>query len=138
MKKYYRLRKDLPTFDKGELFYMDNRGSLIRLEDNLMAYFCTTVAKFPNILEEWFEPTHPPIRDEKTRELFIGYLENHPNERFFQAVRNFTRRYLNTKGAGVGRPFIIASDLPPKDLYEEDTFHWECDEMLEGDDEIQS
>lgn len=135
--KYYRLKKALPTFEKGELFYMDNRGSLIRLEDNLMAYFCTTVAKFPNMLEDWFEEVPAPVRDAKTKAAFEAYMTMHPDERFFQAVRNFTRRYLNTKGAGVDKPFILASDLPPKALYEEDTFHWECDEMLEGDDEIQ-
>lgn len=109
---------------------MDNRGSLIRLEDNLMAYFCTTVAKFPNILEDWFEEVPAPVRDAKTKAAFEAYMTMHPDERFFQAVRNFTRSHLNTKGTYVDRPFIIASDLPPKALYEEDTFHWECDEML--------
>lgn len=58
------------------------------------------------------------IRDEKTKQLFIKYLEEHPDERFMQAVRNF-----------IGVPFLVVSDTAPK---EGDTFYWECDEMLEG------
>lgn len=34
MKKYYRLRKNLPTFNKGELFYIDSCGNLRRVKDN--------------------------------------------------------------------------------------------------------
>lgn len=60
------------------------------------------------------------IRDEKTRELFIKYLEDHPNERFMQAVRNF-----------IGVPFLVASGTPPN---EGDTFYWKCDEMLKEED----
>lgn len=56
------------------------------------------------------------VRDEKTRQLFIEYLEEHPDERFMQAVRNF-----------IGVPFLVASGSAPK---EGDTFYWECDEML--------
>lgn len=70
MKKYYRLRKDLPTFDKGELFYMDSCGNLRRVKDHLMAYSYITIAKFPNILEEWFrklETKEPCIVDQKIR-----------------------------------------------------------------------
>lgn len=61
------------------------------------------------------------IRDEKTKQLFIKYLEEHPNERFMQAVRNFIRV-----------PFLVVSGFPPK---EGDTFYWECDEMLKEEDE---
>lgn len=128
--KYYRLKKALPTFEKGELFYTDDRGSIVRVKDDLMAYYCTTVAKFPNMLEDWFEEAPAPVRDMKTKAAFEAYMTLHPDERFFQAVRNFTRRYLDTKKTGVERPFIIASDLPPTELYEDDTFFWECDEML--------
>lgn len=31
--KYYRLKRDLPTFEKGELFYMDDFGSIHRAKD---------------------------------------------------------------------------------------------------------
>ena len=72
MKKYYRLRKDLPTFDNGELFYIDSCGNLRRVKDYLMAYSYATIAKFPNILEEWFrrlEPKEPCIIDRKIRKF---------------------------------------------------------------------
>lgn len=134
--KYYKLAKNLPTFNEGELFYIDDLGNLCRVEDNMLAYYHTTVSKFPNILEDWFYEVPVPERDSKTKYAFMEYLSDHREERFFQAIRNFTRSYLNTKDNGIGEPFIIASDLPPKALYEEDTFHWECDYMLKEDDEI--
>jgi hypothetical protein len=133
--KYYRLKRDLPTFEKGELFYMDDFGSIHRVKDDLLAYYHTTVDKFQNMVEDWFEEVPAPARDAKTKAAFEAYMTLHPEQRFFQAVRNFTRRYLNLKGAGVDKPFIIASGLPPTELYEEDTFHWECDEMLKEEDE---
>lgn len=136
--KYYKLAKDLPTFEQGELFYMDDSGNLCRAKDNMLAYHHTTVTKFPNILEDWFYEVPVPERDSKTKYAFIEYLSNHREERFFQAIRNFTRYYLNTKDRGIEKPFIIASDIPPQALYEDDTFHWECDYMLKEDDEIQS
>ena len=76
------------------------------------------------------------MRDRKTKEQFVQYLNENPEQRFFQAIRNFTRHYLNTNDTGIENPFIIASDLPPKALYEEDTFHWECDKMLESKSEL--
>lgn len=63
------------------------------------------------------------IRDEKTRKLFIKYLEEHPDERFFQAVRNFSRC-----------SFILASATPPVNDKQQDTFYWECDEMIKEEE----
>lgn len=55
------------------------------------------------------------IRSEKTKKLFIKYLEEHPQERFWQAVRNFS-----------GYPFVIGSNIPPEDTEnQEDTFYRE-------------
>ena len=136
--KYYKLAKDLPTFKEGELFYIDDSGNLCRLKDSILAYHRATISKFPYMLEEWFYEIPEPERDSKTKHAFMEYLSDHREERFFQAIRNFTRYYLDTNNAGIKTPFILASDLPPKALYEEDTFHWECDEMLKEDDEIQS
>lgn len=31
------------------------------------------------------------IRDKKTKEKFIKYLKDHPEERFWQAIRNFSK-----------------------------------------------
>ena len=130
--KYYRLKRDLPTFEKGELFYMDDFGSIHRVKDDLLAYYHTTVDKFPNMVEDWFEEVPAPARDAKTKAAFEAYMTLHPEERFFQAVRNFTREYLD-KTAN----FIAASDNGLAGSFV-DTFYWECDEMLKEDDEVQS
>ena len=53
--KYYRLRKNLPTFKAGEVFYLSDAGNLLRESDNIAAYSWTTLDKFPNILTDWFE-----------------------------------------------------------------------------------
>ena len=76
--KRYRLKKDLPTFKAGDEFFTDPYGSLwldqeIDGEPNssrVMAYNHSTLEKFPNILEDWFEPIEPAeplIKDEKIR-----------------------------------------------------------------------
>lgn len=132
--KYYRLRKDLPTFKKGELFYMDDYiddwGSLYRVSDDLMAYYHTTVAKFPNMLEDWFEEVPAPARDVKTKAAFGAYMALHPDERFFQAVRNFTNLYLDRE---VDR--VCCHRSYRKAEWCDDTFYWECDDMLKEHDE---
>ena len=53
--KRYELKKDLPTFKAGEIFYLSDAGNLIRESDNVPAYSWSTIDKFPNILTEWFE-----------------------------------------------------------------------------------
>ncbi len=63
------------------------------------------------------------MRDRKTKEQFVQYLNENPDLRFFQAIRNFTMIYLN------GRSNFICSSS--EKYFFEDTFHWECDEMLE-------
>ena len=60
--KHYRLRKNLPTFKTGEIFYISDAGNLLRESDNIAAYSWTTLDKFPNILTDWFEEI-----DESTR-----------------------------------------------------------------------
>lgn len=136
--KYYKLKKDLPTFKKGELFYLNEYGSLYRLKDDLMAYYHTTVAKFPNMLEDWFEEVPAPVRDEKTKAAFEAYIALNPEQRFFQAVRNFASEYL-----GDEFNFIYASNKPHDSYiqhYEgfQDTFPFECDaihDVLKEDEE---
>lgn len=60
--KYYRLRKNLPTFKAGEIFYLSDTGNLLRESDNVAAYSWTTLDKFPNILTDWFEQIKEPTR----------------------------------------------------------------------------
>lgn len=53
--KRYELKKDLPTFNAGEIFYISDAGNLFRESDNVPAYSWSTIGKFPNILTDWFE-----------------------------------------------------------------------------------
>ena len=68
------------------------------------------------------------IRDKETKDKFIEYLQNNPEQRFFQAVRNFTLENLNKYSS-----FICSTS---GDGSFEDTFNWECDEMLENKNEL--
>ena len=135
--KYYKLAKDLPTFKEGELFYIDGCGDLCRVKDHLMAYSHITIAKFPNILEDWFHEVPAPERDSKTKYAFMKYLSDHREERFFQAVRNFADDYLRCDGSLDCIAYIKADDYNAQNS-PVDTFYWECDKRLKGNDEIQS
>ena len=55
--KRYKLVKDLPTFNAGDVFYLNEAGSLIHESDGVVAYNWITIDKFPNILTDWFEET---------------------------------------------------------------------------------
>ena len=134
--KYYRLTKDLPTFNKGKIFWVNEYGSLISNGDNVVAYTGSTIAKFPNILEDWFEEVPAPERDEETKHAFVEYLKNHKEERFFQAIRNFAREYL-----GDYFSFIYSSKKPLDGYikhYESfiDTFYLECDSSHEAKEKM--
>lgn len=54
----YLLTKDLPTFKAGTEAWLSEHGNLITLVDGeiLVIYAGSTIAKFPNILTEWFTP----------------------------------------------------------------------------------
>lgn len=54
------------------------------------------------------------VRSEKTKQEFIKYMEDHPQERFWQCVSNFS-----------GYGYIVASDFPPTAEGQIDTFHIE-------------
>lgn len=131
--KYYKLVKDLPTFKKGELFFVDGRGHLISCaHEGIVAYTDITLKRFPNILKDWFVEVPAPERDSKTKYAFMEYISDHREERFFQAVRNFAREYL-----GDDFNFIYASKRPLDDYIQHydkfcDTFYLECDELLEA------
>ena len=68
------------------------------------------------------------MRDRKTKEQFIKYLNDNPEQRFFQAIRNFTLENLNKYSS-----FICSTT---GDGSFEDTFNWECDKMLENKSEL--
>lgn len=70
--KYYRLKKELPTFKKGELFFINNYGQLASCEhEGVVAYSAATLKRFPNVLEDWFEEVPAPERDTNTKREFF-------------------------------------------------------------------
>ena len=60
--KRYKLKRDLPTFKAGEIFYISETGNLLRESDNVPAYSWSTIDKFPNILTDWFEEVNESTR----------------------------------------------------------------------------
>lgn len=60
--KRYKLKRCLPTFKAGEIFYISDAGNLLRESDNIAAYSWTALDKFPNILTDWFEEVKEPTR----------------------------------------------------------------------------
>lgn len=70
--KRYKLLKDLPTFDAGDIFELRGDGCLywVRSEKKaleypahwrpeVMAYHYKTLERFPNILKDWFKEIKP-------------------------------------------------------------------------------
>ena len=54
--KRYKLLKDLPTFNKGDIFRIDeDSGCLIRGKDGVVAYAPYTLKKFNILDSDWFE-----------------------------------------------------------------------------------
>ena len=53
--KRYKLKKDLPTFKAGEIFYIKEKGNLARVSDGVSIYSKKTMDNFSNILTDWFE-----------------------------------------------------------------------------------
>ena len=61
--KRYKLLKDLPTFNTGDIFQLEDDGCLYLVEgsggghwrEHVMAYHRRTLERFPNILIDWFE-----------------------------------------------------------------------------------
>lgn len=60
--KRYKLKRDIPAFKAGEVFYLSDAGNLFRESDNVPVYGWTIIDKNPNILTDWFEEI-----DESTR-----------------------------------------------------------------------
>ena len=73
--KRYKLKRDLPTFKAGEIFYISETGNLLRESDNVPAYSWSTIDKFPNILTDWFEEVNELTRW-KPEENHVYYYVN--------------------------------------------------------------
>lgn len=129
--KRYRLKQELPTFKKGELFHTDENGNLWRdkgqkgkhWQDEVMAYHHKTIERFPNILTDWFEEYEE--QDPLAKEALIKYLKANPEQRLMQAVYNFIEQELNSCVA------CLLADVQGR-TEPEDTWLWECDHMMLG------
>ena len=53
--KRYKLLKDLPTFDKGDIFRLTEHGHLMSEKDGVIAYAEPTLEKFNILDSDWFE-----------------------------------------------------------------------------------
>ena len=58
------------------------------------------------------------MRDEQIKQAFIAYLQQNTDERFFQALTNFTKL-----------PYIGAADSPDGDNFK-DLWHIEADKKI--------
>ena len=81
--KRYKLKRDLPTFKAGDIFYLSGMGNLFHESEGVVAYSWSTIDKFPNILTDWFEeikPAEPLIKDEKIRKAVRAWAEANGRE----------------------------------------------------------
>lgn len=53
--KRYKLLKDLPTFNKGDVFYLSVLGHLVREKDGVIAYSKPTLEEFNILDSDWLE-----------------------------------------------------------------------------------
>jgi hypothetical protein len=79
----------------------------------------------PNKIKLIPKPGKNDIRDQKNKISFMNYLINHPEQRFWQIVRNWS-----------GYPFVLGSNHWNYEMFDskyfkknkieiEDTFYWE-------------
>nr|DAX42650.1 MAG TPA: hypothetical protein [Caudoviricetes sp.] len=104
--KRYKLKKDLPTFNAGDEFYLGDTKNLYLKDSNIMAYSYTTLEKFPNILKDWFEeiPENKRWRAEYGGEY--AYIADDGLVSFDNDRREYTDNYRYSTGnyARVGDP----------------------------------
>lgn len=69
--KRHKLKRDLPTFNAGDEFCLNNNNDLYLKDSNIIAYNHYTLEKFPNILKDWFEEI-PEEHKRRRAEFGIG------------------------------------------------------------------
>ena len=99
--KRYKLKKDLPTFKEGEIFYLSDNGNLIRESDNIPAYSWSTIDKFPNILTDWFEEIKESTRWKP--ELGYKYYLSDSNGSIYDSV--WSNDYIDRSRSEIGNCF---------------------------------
>lgn len=80
MEKHYKLKTDLPTFKAGDLFYLDQNGSLRHKEKDIVAYHYSTLAKFPEALEKFWEPAEEECKRWRAEDGEPYFYVNHDAE----------------------------------------------------------
>lgn len=59
--KYYKLKKDIPMFKAGDLFYINSdQGCLVQKDTIRLAFHKETLEEYPEILRDWFEEVEEP------------------------------------------------------------------------------
>ena len=99
--KRYKLKKDLPTFNAGEIFYLSDAGNLLRESDNVPAYSWSTIDKFPNILTDWFEEIKESTRWKP--ELGYKYYLLDSNGSVYDSV--WSNDYIDRNRSEIGNCF---------------------------------
>lgn len=117
--KRYKLKKDLPTFQAGDEFYLDSNNDLRLKGSDIMAYNHKTLEKFSNIIKNWFEeiPDDKRWRAEKGEGYWYvndcGAIKHYHDYR--DVVDNFrftTGNYFKTKKeAEAYKEYLIARQV---------------------------
>ena len=104
--KRYKLKKDLPTFNEGDEFCLNNNNDLYLKDSNIMAYNHITLEKFPNILKDWFEEIPEPKRWRAEYGGEYAYIADDGLVSFDNDRREYTDNYRYRTGnyARVGDP----------------------------------
>lgn len=112
MTKYYKLLKDLPTFEKGDLFRLSDEGHLFmeksdfnHWKSKVLAYDNYTLEHFPNILEDWFEEVEAPKERWKPKEGDkYYYIRSYGYDRIIACSR-WPNDYFNQAGNEIGNVY---------------------------------
>ena len=131
--KRYKLKRDLPTFKAGEVFYLSDAGNLLRESDNIAAYSWATIDKFPNILTDWFEeikPAEPLIKDEKIRKAVRAWAK--ANEISQAQFDRYTSRF---SGRDAGNNFLSMISFDGFVFNCEDGKYYTIDELCGEEEE---
>lgn len=99
--KRYRLKRDIPAFKAGEVFYISDAGNLFRESDNVPVYGWTIIDKNPNILTDWFEEIKEPTRWKP--ELGNKYYLSDSNGSVYDSV--WSNDYIDRSRAKIGNYF---------------------------------
>ena len=100
---FYRLKTDLPTFKAGDLFYIDRNGSLCHKDTDIVAYHYSTLEKFPDMLERFWEPVEEGYKRWRACPSNPYYYVDDEGDIYFRIEGNCLRS--NDKNYAIGNYF---------------------------------